>query len=61
MRCRRVSACWVCARCAACAALRLPAWWWLVVGLLAAAPPLSFSSLCRWTGGYGNNGILWLN
>uniref|UniRef100_A0A2N9HH86 Uncharacterized protein n=1 Tax=Fagus sylvatica TaxID=28930 RepID=A0A2N9HH86_FAGSY len=25
--------------------------------LLAAAPPSGFSSLCRWTNGYRNNGI----
>uniref|UniRef100_A0A2N9FL46 Uncharacterized protein n=1 Tax=Fagus sylvatica TaxID=28930 RepID=A0A2N9FL46_FAGSY len=24
---------------------------------LATAPPSGFSSLCQWTGGYGNNGI----
>uniref|UniRef100_A0A2N9ENJ3 Uncharacterized protein n=1 Tax=Fagus sylvatica TaxID=28930 RepID=A0A2N9ENJ3_FAGSY len=52
MRCRHASRANV-----PCAALRLPAWWWLAAGLLAAAPPSGFSSLCWWTGGYGNNGI----
>uniref|UniRef100_A0A2N9HCW0 Uncharacterized protein n=1 Tax=Fagus sylvatica TaxID=28930 RepID=A0A2N9HCW0_FAGSY len=55
MRCRRTSACQLVVR----SALRAQLFVFLRGGdwLLASAPPLGFNSLCRWTGGYGNNEI----